>query len=77
MTRSPSTIQPIVIDRNVPTALKVAIRKIILNMRADPVAKKVLAGGFIEGFAPIRDQDYDDIRAMLQQAEAANFLSFH
>lgn len=71
----PSTIQPVVIRPEMPAALKAEIRALLLSIGDDPAARPTLDRGFIQRFAPVQDDDYDDIRAMLVRAEAANFLT--
>lgn len=74
-TLGPSTIQPVVAARHVPTPLQAAVRAALLAMAADPAARAALAAGFITRFAPVADSTYDDIRAMLHAAESAAFLT--
>ncbi len=70
----PSTIQPVVVNPALPTAMKRAIRAALLAMGDDPQARPGLSLGLFERFVPITDSDYDDIRAMLTAAEAAGFM---
>jgi ABC-type phosphate/phosphonate transport system substrate-binding protein len=58
-----------------PDALKADVKAALLAMGEDPVARDTLAHGFIEGFAPVTDENYGDVRAMLVAAEKAGFLS--
>jgi ABC-type phosphate/phosphonate transport system substrate-binding protein len=44
-------------------------------MSADTSARDILAEGRMAGFVPVRDADYDPIRAMVRRAEAAGFLT--
>lgn len=71
----PSTIQPVVAARHLPADVKAALRTALLRMGDDPAARKELARGFIAGFVPVNDRDYDDIRGMLEAAEHAGFLT--
>jgi phosphonate transport system substrate-binding protein len=73
-TLGPATIQPVVAARRLPSALKDALRAALLAMASDPSERAALDAGFIARFAPIADADYDDIRAMVAAAEAADFL---
>jgi phosphonate transport system substrate-binding protein len=70
----PSTIQPVVAAAQLPQNLKTDLASVLTSMGSDPVARERLAEGFIDRFAPIADSDYDDIRMMLQSAEAAGFM---
>jgi phosphonate transport system substrate-binding protein len=74
-TLGPATIQPVVVARRLPTALKDALRAALLAMGDDPSQRAALDAGFIARFAPIMDADYDGIRAMVAAAEAADFLT--
>ena len=44
-------------------------------MATDPAGRAVLAEGRVATFVPMRDADYDPIRAMARRAEAAGFLT--
>jgi phosphonate transport system substrate-binding protein len=74
-TLGPATIQPVVAARHLPPALKDALRAALLAMGSDPSQRAALDAGFIARFAAITDADYDDIRAMVAAAEAADFLT--
>ena len=71
----PSTIQPVVVRHDLPGDLKHQIREILLKMRDDSQAKEMLSYGFVSGFVPIVDCDYDDIRQMVSICESAGFLT--
>jgi phosphonate transport system substrate-binding protein len=70
----PSTIQPVVADRRLPRALRDDIRAAFLEA-TDEEARARLAHGLIERYVPVDDTDYDDIRSMLDHAEARGFLT--
>jgi phosphonate transport system substrate-binding protein len=74
-TLGPATIQPVVAARRLPAPLKDALRAALVAMGDDPSQRAVLDAGFIARFAPVTDADYDDIRAMVAAAEAADFLT--
>jgi phosphonate transport system substrate-binding protein len=61
----PSTIPPLVISTRLDEYMKQRIQMVLLSMHEDPSAAKELHKGQIECFAPVRDEDYDDIRAMV------------
>jgi hypothetical protein len=44
-------------------------------MSVDATGRAILADGRMAGFVPVRDADYDPIRAMVRRAEAAGFLT--
>jgi phosphonate transport system substrate-binding protein len=71
----PSTIQPLVAAGRLPGRLKLQVRDLLVELAADPTARPALDHGFIEGFAPVDDTAYDDIRAMLATVEAAGWTS--
>lgn len=71
----PTTIQPIVAARCLPHALKNELRAALYTMGDDPSLRDVLDYGFIRRFVPISDAAYDDIRAMVAAAEAAEYLT--
>jgi phosphonate transport system substrate-binding protein len=74
-TLGPATIQPVVVARRLPAPLKQAIRSALLAMGDDPSQRAALDAGFVARFAPISDAHYDDIRAMVAEARAADFLT--
>jgi phosphonate transport system substrate-binding protein len=71
----PSPIQPVVVARRLPAALKEDVRAALVEMAGDAEARRRLAAGFVERFVPADDATYDPIRAMLAEAEAAGFLT--
>lgn len=70
----PSTIQPVIARATLDKALKADIQAALLALSENPMAREQLARGFFERFVAMTDADYDDIRAMLAAAEAADFL---
>jgi phosphonate transport system substrate-binding protein len=69
----PSTIQPVVAAAHLPDSLKVDMSRLLVEMCRDADMDGRLAEGLFECFVPVRDSDYDDIRAMLRLAEQAGF----
>ncbi len=67
----PSTIPPIVIARELDPELKQSVRAVLIAMHEDPHAAKELRKGCIEHFVPVRDADYDDLRAMFARVQQA------
>lgn len=65
----PSSIQPVVVRADLPVALKQSIQNALLSMSPHPA----LEATHIERFVPVDDNQYDDIRAMVEAAEAAGF----
>lgn len=71
----PATIQPIVAARQVSVALRDDLRAALCALGDDPGLRDALDYGYIARFVPIEDAAYDDIRAMVATAEAADFLT--
>ena len=71
----PSTIQPVVAASRLPSRLKDQIRDLLIELGDDPNSRPVLDHGFIQGFVPVDDAAYNDIRAMLATIEAADWTS--
>jgi phosphonate transport system substrate-binding protein len=71
----PSTIQPIVVAAWLGQGLKADLRAVLLEMNADTQAQKVLAGGLVQGFTAIADEDYDDLRRMRAVCAAAGLTT--
>ena len=76
-TLGPSTIQPVVVARHLPDAVKAGVRAALLALGDDPDSRPHLDHGFVERFVAVNDADYDDIRAMQAACAAANFLRLH
>ncbi len=76
-TLGPATIQPVVVAHQVPKALKDEIRAALyaIGEDPDPGVRAALDYGYVARFIPIEDAAYDDIRAMVAAAEAANFMT--
>lgn len=70
----PSPIPPVVVARRLPEPAKCRAREVLLAMHQDPAGRAVLEAGLIARFVPVRDADYDPIRAMARRAEAVGFL---
>jgi len=65
----PSTIPPLVVARKLDENLKYQIRKALTSMHEESDTMKELHKGCITCFAPIYDEDYNDIRAMFKQTQ--------
>jgi phosphonate transport system substrate-binding protein len=74
-TIGPSPIPPVVMARGLDSALKTRLGELFLSMSAEPADRVVLAEGRMARFVPVRDADYDPIRAMVRRAEAAGYLT--
>jgi phosphonate transport system substrate-binding protein len=71
----PSPIQPIVAGSHLSKSLKEEVKRILLEMDSDPLARRYLWRALIERFEPVSDSTYDAIRRMRALAEAAQFLT--
>lgn len=71
----PSTIQPVVAASRLEESLRDDLRCVLLSMHEDPSVRAVLADHFLTRYTAIADADYNDIREMLQVAEANVFLN--
>jgi phosphonate transport system substrate-binding protein len=69
----PCPVPPVVVAARRPESLKARLREALLAMHGDPEGRDILAAGLIDRFVPVRDADYDPIRAMLRRADAAGF----
>jgi phosphonate transport system substrate-binding protein len=74
-TLGPSTIQPVVAARRLPAEVRRDVRAALVALADDPAAARPFAAARVERFVPVRDADYDDIRAMHRAAAAADFLT--
>jgi phosphonate transport system substrate-binding protein len=68
-TLGPSPIPPWVVAKNVPPALREAIRQVFCQMHTTPAGQSILAGGRMMKLVPVQDRDYDPIRDMARLAE--------
>ncbi len=70
----PSTIQPVAVSKRLSPELRSSILDVLLDMHHDPMTQPALEQGLIDHFAPVDAGSYDDIRAMVDAAEAAGFI---
>lgn len=70
----PSTIQPVVVNSELPIDLKKDIQQILVSLGDNIQLRPILDAALFERFVAVDDSTYDDIRAMLSAAEDANFL---
>ncbi|MEA2001641.1 MAG: PhnD/SsuA/transferrin family substrate-binding protein [Actinomycetota bacterium] len=73
-TLGPSTIQPVTISSRIEPQLRSDITEVLLSLHDDPAVAVALAHGFVERFAAVGPESYDDIRGMLDACEAADFM---
>jgi ABC-type phosphate/phosphonate transport system substrate-binding protein len=74
-TLGPSTIQPVVASaRRLTSAQRATVRDALLAMDSDPGDRQILRESGIQRFVPVADDDYDDIRDMLDTVSGAALL---
>ena len=67
----PSSIPPIVVSKRVDQQLKRDMQEALVTMHLD--AASALHEGLIERFVAVADEDYDDLRRMLERVEGVEF----
>src|SRR5262249_5713409 len=72
-TLGPSTIQPVVVSRRLPRAVKSELRRTFLSLADDPSARQSLAAALVQRFVPVHDRDYADLRSMTDAAATARW----
>jgi len=65
----------VVVPRALDAPLKTGLRELLLGMHTDAEGRVVLHAGLVARFAEIGDADYDPVRAMVDRARAAGFLT--
>ncbi|HEV8675074.1 MAG TPA: PhnD/SsuA/transferrin family substrate-binding protein [Methylomirabilota bacterium] len=70
----PCPIPPVVVSSRLGDDVKARLREVFLTMAEDPDGRVILADGLLARFVPVRDRDYDPIRAMVRRATTAGFL---
>jgi phosphonate transport system substrate-binding protein len=70
-TLGPSTIQPLVACSHIAETLREDVIQIVTGLDSD--IHSALERALVSRFIPIKDHDYDDIRAMLASVEAHHF----
>jgi phosphonate transport system substrate-binding protein len=70
----PSTTPPVVAARRLPIQLRDDLRAVLVAMHEDPQARDQFRHGFVERFMAVDATNYDDIRAMLEAVQEADFL---
>jgi ABC-type phosphate/phosphonate transport system substrate-binding protein len=69
----PSSIPPVVVSKRVDNKLKLRMREALVTMHLDECGASGLREGLIERFVAVRDEDYGDIRGMLEKVERVEF----
>lgn len=69
----PSSIPPVVVSKRLDKELKCRLREELISMHLDNCGVEVLRGGLIERFVAVEDEDYGNIREMLEKVKGAKF----
>jgi ABC-type phosphate/phosphonate transport system substrate-binding protein len=69
----PSSIPPVVVSRRLDNELKCRLRGTLITMHLDAFGAEVLREGLIERFVAVEDEDYGNIREMVEKVEAVEF----
>lgn len=69
----PSSIPPMVVSKRLDGELKCKLREALVTMHLEDCGAKVLRDGLIERFVVVRDEDYGNIREMLERVEGVEF----
>jgi phosphonate transport system substrate-binding protein len=69
----PSSIPPVVVSKRLDNELKCRLREALITMHLDNCGAKVLRQGLIERFVAVEDEDYWNIREMLEKVERVEF----
>lgn len=64
----PNVMPPWVASTHLPQAVRVHLRNLLIQMHQNEQGVAQLAGTSVARFAPVADQDYDPMRAMLRRA---------
>ena len=70
----PSTIQPIAVSKRFDEDFRQEVRDLLLDLHRRDGFRPVLDLGFVDHFAAVGPESYNDIRAMLQACEDVGFL---
>jgi phosphonate transport system substrate-binding protein len=69
----PSTIQPVAVSKRFDAGLRGRIRDVLTDLHRRDGFAEILGFGFVDHFAAVGPEDYDDIRGMLEACEEADF----
>ncbi|HEY7823234.1 MAG TPA: PhnD/SsuA/transferrin family substrate-binding protein [Acidimicrobiia bacterium] len=70
----PSTIQPVAVSKRYDEGFREEVRAVLLDLHRRESFREFLDLAMVERFVPVGPSDYDDIRAMLETCERADFL---
>lgn len=69
----PSSIPPVVVSKRLDDQLKCKLREALVTMHLDECGASGLREALIERFVAVVDEDYGDIRRMLEKVEGVEF----
>ncbi len=69
----PSSIPPVVVSKMMDNELKCKMQETLVTMHLDDCGAKQLREGLIERFAIVTDEDYGDLRGILDRVEGVEF----
>jgi phosphonate transport system substrate-binding protein len=69
----PSSIPPVVVSKRLDNELKCKLQDALITMHLDDCGAKQLREGLIERLVAVRDEDYGNIREMLEKVEGVEF----
>jgi len=69
----PSSIPPVVVSRRLDNELKCRLREALITMHLDSCGAEELRKALIERFVAVEDEDYWNIREMLEKVERVEF----
>ena len=70
----PSTIQPIAVTKRFSVEMRARIQEALTELHHDPAMRAHLDFGLIDRITAVDETDYDDIRRMLDECDAAGFM---
>ena len=69
----PSSIPPVVVSKRLDRELKCRLRAALITIHLDNCGAEELRKGLIERFVAVEDEDYENIREMLEKVEGVEF----
>src|SRR6266516_2055713 len=69
----PSSIPPVVVSKKLDNELKCKLQDALITMHIDDCGARQLQEGLIERLVAVRDEDYGNIREMLEKVEGVEF----
>jgi phosphonate transport system substrate-binding protein len=69
----PSSIPPVVVCKELDNELKCRLREALITMHLNNCGAEILQEGLIERFVAVEDEDYGNIRAMLEKVQGVEF----